>query len=106
MEQLAIIGRLKSGVEPRAAALIAEGPPFDPEEHGLTRHTVYLSAADVVFVFEGHEVEWIVDALVDEEFQWPVLAALDKWRPLLEEQPRLARPAYSWPHELVDGTVA
>src|SRR5436305_6510370 len=56
------------GAEPRAAELIAQGPPFAPAENGLTRHAVYLSAGEVVFVFEGHEVEWIVDGMIDDPF--------------------------------------
>jgi hypothetical protein len=96
MEQLAIVARLKSGMESRAAELIAKGPPFDPAETGLTRHSVYLSAGEVVFVFEGHEVEWIVDRMIDEPFRWPVTDALDAWRPLVEGQPRIARSVYTW----------
>jgi hypothetical protein len=96
MEQLAIVARLKGGTESRAAELIAKGPPFDPAESGLTRHAVYLSAGEVVFVFEGHEVEWIVDSMIDEPFRWPVTDALDAWRPLVEDQPRIARLAYTW----------
>jgi hypothetical protein len=80
MEQMAIVARLKSGAEERAAELIAHGPPFEPSESGLEGHTVYLAADEVVFVFEGHEVEWVVDGLVDEPFHWPLLAALDDWR--------------------------
>jgi hypothetical protein len=96
MEQLAIVARLKPGVEARAAELIANGPPFDLRESGLESHTVYLSADEVVFVFEGREVEWIVDRLVDDPFHWLVTSALDRWRPLVEGQPRIARPAYAW----------
>lgn len=103
MEQLAIVARLKPGSEPRAAELIANGPPFDPTESGFDRHTVYLSADEVVFVFEGHQVEWDVDRLVDEPFHWLLTDALEEWRPLLDGQPRIARPAYSWTRELLDG---
>jgi hypothetical protein len=103
MEQIAIVARLKSGAEPRAADLIAHGPPFDPAGSGLEQHTVYLSADEVLFIFEGHEVEWIVDGLVDEPFHWPLLAALEDWRPLLEGQPRIARPLFSWKREVLDG---
>jgi hypothetical protein len=99
MEQLAIVARLKPGAEPKARELIASGPPFDPTESGLDRHTVYLSADEVVFVFEGPEVEWIVDKLVDDPFHWVVTEALEQWRPLLEDQPRIARPAYAWQRE-------
>jgi hypothetical protein len=96
MEQIAIVARLKPGAGPQAASLLAEGPPYDPEANGLARHTVYLSADEVVFVFEGNEVEWIVDGLIDEPFHWALLEALEAWRPLLEENPRIARPAYAW----------
>ncbi len=105
MEQIAVVARLKSGAEPRAAELIAEGPPFELAHSGLERHTVYLSADEVMFVFEGHEVEWIVDGLVDEPFHWPLLAALEDWRPLLEDNPRIARPAYSWKRKALDGAA-
>ena len=106
MEQIAIVARLKGGAEPRADELIAQGPPFDPSGSGLERHVIYLSADEVVFVFEGTEVEWIVDGLVDELFNGPMIAALDDWRPLLEGNPRIARPAYSWKREGIDGSPA
>jgi hypothetical protein len=105
MEQLAIVARLKPGAEAEAAKLIVKGPPFDPEENGLDGHSVYLSADEVVFVFEGHEVEWIVDRLVDDPFHWLVSSALEQWRPLLEGQPRIARPAYSWKRQVLDGAA-
>jgi hypothetical protein len=76
--------------------LIAKGPPFDPEESGFMRHSVFLSASEVVFVFEAHEVEWLVDALVDNPFQWIVADALDAWRPLVDGSPRIAREQFSW----------
>jgi hypothetical protein len=53
MARVAIVARLKEGGGPRAAELIAAGPPFELAETGLTRHSVYLSAGEVVFVFEG-----------------------------------------------------
>jgi len=96
MEQLAIVARLKEGAEPRASALLAGGPPFDPQEHGLKKHTVFLSADEVVFVFEGPEVEWEIDTLVTAPFQWKVTAAFDSWRDLIDGPPRIARVAYSW----------
>jgi hypothetical protein len=99
MDQLAIVARLKSGAESRAAELLAKGAPFDAEESGLDSHAVYLSAGEVVFVFEGPEVESIVDSLISEPFHWPLLHALDEWRPLVEGNPRIARPAYTWRRE-------
>jgi hypothetical protein len=96
MEQLAIVARLKPGTEPRAAELIAEGAPFDPLAIGLRRHAIFLSAGEVVFVFEGDEVEWVVDSLIDEPFHWEVLAAFEEWREIIDGQPRIARVAFAW----------
>jgi hypothetical protein len=96
MEQLAIVARLKPGTEPRAAELIAQGAPFDPSAIGLRRHAIFLSAGEVVFLFEGDEVEWTVDNLIDEPFHWDILDAFEDWRAIIESQPRIARLAYSW----------
>jgi hypothetical protein len=96
MEQIAVVARLKDGARIAAAALLAGGPPFDPVAHGLTRHEVYLTPDEVVFVFEGHDVEWIVDALVDEPLNWPLSQALDAWRELVELPPYLARAEFAW----------
>jgi hypothetical protein len=96
LERLALIVRLKPGTEMQAEQLIATGPPFDPEESGFARHNVYLSASEVVFVFEAHEVEWLVDVLTDKPFQWMVEEAFDDWRPLVEGEPRIAREKFFW----------
>jgi hypothetical protein len=96
MEQLAIVAHLKEGAEPKAAALLAKGVPFSPEEHGIERHTVFLSADEVIFVFEGHEIEWRVDDLVTEPFQWAVSEALEAWRELTDGPPRIARAQFTW----------
>ena len=99
MEKLAIVARLKPGAGAQAAELIEKGPPFDPGEDGrVDRHVVYLSAGEVVFVFEGREVEWVVEELVDLPMHWLAADALQAWRPLVEGEPRIARPAYAWAH--------
>ncbi len=89
MEQLAIVVSLKAGVEERARKLIEDGPAFDLRERGFSRHTVYLSANEVVFAFEGEEVAWL--AGMQEVFE--------RWRPLSEGTPRIARAAFVWAHE-------
>jgi hypothetical protein len=96
MEQLAIVARLRPGTEPQAAELIARGAPFDPHAIGLRRHTIFLSAGEVVFVFEGDEVEWTIDDLIDEPFHWEVLSAFEEWRGIVDGQPRIARVAFAW----------
>lgn len=96
MKQVAIVARLKDGVEPRAAELLEKGPPFDPSDRGFERHAVYLSATEVVFVFEGPEVDSTLDDLIGEPFSWLLSAALKEWRPLIDGPPRIARVAFSW----------
>jgi hypothetical protein len=105
MEQLAIVARLKSGAEPKAKELLAHGAPFDPKERGFERHTVFLAADEVIFVFEGHEVEWLVDGIISDPFQWSVSAAFDSWRDLLDGPPRIARPAYVWERPRIGSPV-
>jgi hypothetical protein len=96
VERLALIARLKPGSYPRAKELIAKGPPFDVQASGFVRHSVFLSSSEVIFVFEAPEVEWLVDSLVYEPFQWMLQDTLDEWRPLVEEQPRMAREEFFW----------
>lgn len=53
MSQLAAVARLKPGTEAQVAQLLRQGPRFDSGGRGLQRHAVYLSATEVVFIFEG-----------------------------------------------------
>lgn len=97
MERVAIVARLKEGAQARAGELLDQPPPFDLDESGLLRHSIYLSTGEVVFVFEGHQVEWIVDDQLAGQFLHPVLAgALDAWRPIVDGAPRIARERFSW----------
>ena len=47
-------------------------------------------------MFEGDEVEWIVEEMVQEPAGGSVAAALDAWRELVDGPPRIARAAFSW----------
>jgi hypothetical protein len=96
MERVAIIAHLKEGSEQRAAELVEAGPPFDLSETGIVRHSVYLSPHEVVFVFESHEVEWIIDQLVDEPFHYELHQALGQWREIVDGRPRVARERFGW----------
>jgi hypothetical protein len=96
VKRIALIGRLKPGAEEEAVRLIEAGPPFDPGERGFDRHVVYVSAGEVVFVFEGQEVEWLVDELVNEPEGGTIPTALAAWRDLVDGEPRIARAAYAW----------
>jgi hypothetical protein len=96
MERVAIIARLKKGSEQRAAELVAAGAPFDIADTGIVRHSIYISSSEAVFVFEGHEVEWIVDQLIDEPFHYELHQALEQWREIVEGQPHVARERFDW----------
>ena len=95
MKRLMIVARLRDDAHDEAEVLLAEGPPFDPAEVGLEGHTAYLTAAEVIFVFEGPEVEWIVNDLVDDPRVAPFFAP---WEKLVEGTPRLAHERYHWSH--------
>ena len=93
MDRLVIVARLKGDAHTRAQRLIEQGPPFEPEDLGFRRHAVYLTATDVVFVFEAPEVEWLVNDIIDD----PVFAStLGPWRELVDGPPRLAHEQYFW----------
>jgi hypothetical protein len=96
MERLAIVAHLKEGSEHHANELIGRGAPFDLAETGIVRHCIYLSASEVVFVFEGHEIEWMIDSLIDEPFHYELQRALDEWRLIIEGRPRIARERFAW----------
>jgi hypothetical protein len=95
MERVAIVVRLKAGSEPRAAELIAQGPPFDLAETGIAYHGVYLSATEVVFVFEGDDIDSTLGDLIDER-AYLLGPALEAWRAIVEEPPRIAREHFVW----------
>jgi hypothetical protein len=93
MKRLLIVARLRPDAHDEAEALLAAGPPFDPEQVGLDRHSAYLTAGEVVFVFEGPEVEWVVNDLIDD----PRIASfMSPWANLVEGTARLAHERFHW----------
>ena len=50
---LAVVLPLVEGKREQVRALLAHGPPFDPESVGLLRHQVFLGDDEAVFVFEA-----------------------------------------------------
>ena len=93
MSRLVLVARLLPGSEAKATALLEAGPPFDPARVGMSRHLVFATGSEVVFVFEGHEIEWTVDDLVNHPI---VAAALEPWRKLGDGLPRIAEELYAW----------
>jgi len=102
VDRIALVARLKPGTEERAEQLLAGGPPFDPRESGFNRHEVYVSASEVIFVFEAQEVEWILDEMMSE-LGGSLPPALAAWRDLVDGPPRIARPAFVWPEDEAAG---
>lgn len=94
MQRLAVIAKLRPGAWEQAERLIELGPPFDPAEHGIQRHSVYLTSETAVFVFEGGPPNSLLAALGGPNEQ----AVLGAWEPLLEGTPLIAHEAYHWPH--------
>jgi CBS domain-containing protein len=96
VDRVAVTARFLPEQREAVEALLAAGPPYDPADAGFHRHAVYLSSREVVFVFEGPEVEWEVEDLADDFFHPEVQAALSQWRTLLDEDPRIGHPIFVW----------
>ena len=93
MQRFAFVAKLKPGSEAAAADIVRSGPPYDPGEIGLARHGVYLGGSDVVFVFEGSDVEQQLRDLIND----PVApSAFAIWAPLLEGTPSIAHEVFYW----------
>jgi hypothetical protein len=93
MNRLMIVARLRDDAHDEAEVLLREGPPFEPEQVGLERHSAYLTASEVVFLFEATEVEWKVNELIDDPVIAPFFAP---WEKLIDGTPRLAHERYHW----------
>lgn len=87
-----VIVPLQPGCAGRAAELLTNGPPFDPEALGLDRHEVYVTDEEAVFVFETVS-QATFERLVSDASLWAAAAA---WNDLIAAPPRLAVDAYSW----------
>lgn len=96
MDRVAVTARFRPEQAEQVRTLLEAGPPYDLAEAGVDRHAVYLSAREVVFVFEGRDVEWEVEDLADDFFHPEVRAALSEWRTLLDEEPHIGRPVFVW----------
>jgi hypothetical protein len=96
VERIAIVATLKADGYERAQELVKEGPPFDLGSAIFERHAVYLSPHEIVFVFEGPEVEWKLDDLMSDFRQPKLSETFDEWRDLIDGDPRMAGEAFYW----------
>lgn len=93
---LAVVLPLVGGKRENVRALLAQGPPFDPESVGLVRHQVFLGDDAAVFVFEAPTGSGL-ERLVSDPAVWSAAA---EWHAVIAGAPRAARLAYTW--EAVD----
>ena len=92
MSRLVILVPLQPEARDRVRALLATGPPFDPDTAGLERHHVVLTDHEVVFVFEADEPD-AVERLAADPTLWD---AMSGWSDLVAGPPRIAEDVYSW----------
>ena len=96
MDRLIVVARLCAGAEEHVQRLIEQGPPFALERFQIQRHTVHVGDGVAVFVFEGTDVEWVIEEIVND----PVLAAsFGGWAPFLEGRPSIAHERFAWERE-------
>src|SRR5205823_5211462 len=91
-----IVGTLKPGGHEQAKALLEGGPPFDLAEQKFERHWVFLTSNEVVFVFEGEDVDRTVDDLLDDFRRAGLKKAVHRWEEILEGAPRVGFEAFAW----------
>jgi hypothetical protein len=91
--RLVVVAPLKDGMRERAAELIEDGPPFEPEGNALAGHEVYVTDREVVFVFEAEQPRAALEELAGDPSVWRAARA---WREILAGRPRLAQQAYGW----------
>jgi hypothetical protein len=95
-ERLAIVAKLRRRSRERAQEIIAAGPPYELNEAGLRRHSIFLAGDTVVFVFEGPGIHTLVSKLIDD----PASAgSFSVWAPLLAGTPALAHEEFYWEAE-------
>jgi hypothetical protein len=100
-EQVSVILPLRKGRLAQARELVAQGPPFDPAVLGLSRHDVFITDEEAIFVFVGRNVRRMLERLTRDPTLWQAGLA---WRSCAGGRPRLSTdelhprnpPAFSW----------
>ena len=92
LSRVVVVLPLKEGAHERAAAVLEQGPPFDPEQVGLERHQVFLTEREAIFLFESHAAD-AVDRLVKDTSLW---GAAVPWTDLVAGPARIADATFSW----------
>jgi hypothetical protein len=94
VEQIAVVLPLKPEMVETARALVAEGPPFDPDDKSLDRHEIFVTANEAIFVFFGADACASVREIMRDGAVW---SAASRWTSCLAGAPRIADAGYAWP---------
>jgi hypothetical protein len=100
-EQVSVILPIRKGRLAQARELVEQGPPFDPAVLGLTRHEVFVTDEEAIFVFEGRNVRRKLERLTRDPTLWQAGLA---WRSCVGGRPHLSTevlhpissPVFSW----------
>jgi hypothetical protein len=93
LKHVAFVVPLAPGKRAMAAAALAEGPPFDPEDAGIGFHQVLLTDQEAVFVFGLEKGAESLERILARDDFWAVVGW---WEHVAGGRPRLAEVAYEW----------
>jgi hypothetical protein len=89
--QAAIIAQIRPGKRADLKLLLRQGPPFDLEQQGFTRHQAFLGDTDLVLVFAGQQPVTDAQRLVS------TLGASDLAKlGTLVSSPRMLAESFEW----------
>jgi hypothetical protein len=91
--RFAVVLPLREDAHPAVRALLAAGPPFDPDALDLDRHQVFLTQSEAVFTFESGLGADALEALLQDPKLWQSAAA---WHEQLAGPPRIADEVFYW----------
>lgn len=91
MDRVVLVARLKPDAIDRAREVLAQEESADID--GFDRRAIFISASEVVFFFEGRDVDESVRAILDD----PVRSTpLGSWLPLFDGPLHRAPEVYFW----------
>jgi hypothetical protein len=95
MDRFVLVARLKPDGRRRAEELLAEHSALGQTEleAAFDRHAIFLSEAEVVFLFEGERAHESVRAIFNDPVQSTLIG---HWLPLFDGPLHQASQAYVW----------
>jgi hypothetical protein len=93
MDRVVLLAHLKDGARARAEELLTHEARANAPEDAFERGTIFLADREVVFLFEGANVDETVRAILDDPVRSTVITP---WLPLFEGPLHRAHDAYSW----------